>query len=97
MANVATVEKDVKAVQRAAAKKRFACKVCKQMFVTKYALLVHRHLEHLGFSFVCPVDLGTCHKEFKSKNGLPYHVEREHSNDKAAFVAGKFGVVCKNQ
>ena len=90
-ANVGTVERDVKAVQRAAAKKCFACGDCKQTFVTKYALLVHRHLEHLGFSFVCPVDPGTCHKEFKSKNGLSYHVESEHSNDKVAFVAGKFG------
>ena len=86
-----TVEKDVKFVQRAAAKKRFACELCKQTFATKYALLVHRHLGHLGFSFVCPVNPGTCQKEFKSKNGLRYHVEREHANDKAAFVAGKFG------
>ena len=89
--NVTTVEKNVKSVQRAAAKKCFACELCQQTFATKYALLVHRHLEHLGFSFVCPVNPGTCQKEFKSRNGLRYHVEREHANDKAAFVAGKFG------
>ena len=90
-ANVAIVEKDVKTVQRTAAKKCFSCEDCKQTFATKYTLLVHRHLEHLGFSFVCPVDPGACHKEFKSKNGLRYHVEREHFKEKAAFVAGKFG------
>ena len=37
------------------------------------------------------MDPGACHKEFKSKNGLCYHVEREHFKEKAAFVAGKFG------
>ena len=72
------------------ANKRHSCGTCGQGFIAKHTLLIHRHLEHLGFSFVCPIDPGSCFKQFKSKNGLRYHVDREHSAQFDDFTSGKY-------
>ena len=82
-------EQKVKLVKKNA-HKRHLCGTCGQGFVAKHTLLIHRHLEHLGFSFVCPIDPGSCFKEFKTKNGLRYHVHREHSAQFDDFTSGKY-------
>ena len=51
---------------------------------------MHSYLEHRGFLFLCPVLPHVCNKSFKSKTGIKYHVESQHSDQLLGYSTGKY-------
>ena len=51
-----------------------SCKICKEEFVTRCSLMVHRHREHDSKVFSCQI----CSKMLSSKGNLTRHIQRVH-------------------
>ena len=70
--------------------KRYTCEVCCHRSTTKYGILMHSYLEHRGFLFLCPILPHVSNKSFKSKTGVKYHVESQHSDQLLCYNTGKY-------